>query len=147
MEKRKVEDIYEIGGRKFVLKKFDPMLGNYILLQLFTMTLPFGLSAKINQALAADGKIGDSGSHMMSKDEFMNLQKDILSHVYERLEGRDAPLINNNGSYGVSNITMGIIFQLLVAEIAFNFMDFFGDLGLSNIFTSLSDTNLQNTPQ
>ena len=140
MEKRKVEDIYEIGGRKFVLKKFDPMLGNYILLQLFTMTLPFGLSDKINQALDASGQIGNN-SRMISKEEFMSLQKDILSYVYERLEGRDAPLINNNGSYGVSDITMGILFQLLIAEIAFNFTDFFGDLGLKDIFTSPLDTN------
>ena len=140
MEKRKVEDIYEIGGRKFVLKKFDPMLGNYILLQLFTMTLPFGLSDKINQVLDASGQIGNN-SRMISKEEFMSLQKDILSYVYERLEGRDAPLINNNGSYGVSDITIGILFQLLIAEIAFNFTDFFGDLGLKDIFTSPLDTN------
>lgn len=140
MEKRKVEDIYEIGGRKFVLKKFDPMLGNYILLQLFTMTLPFGLSDKINQVLDASGQIGNN-SRMISKEEFMSLQKDILSYVYERLEGRDAPLINNNGSYGVSDITMGILFQLLIAEIAFNFTDFFGDLGLKDIFTSPLDMN------
>lgn len=142
MEKRKIEDIYEIDGRKFVLKKFDPMLGNYILLQIASMTLPFGLSDKINDMIGM-GK--QSNLKIMGKQDFMELQKDILSNVYERLEGRDAPLLNNNGSYGVSDVTMGIVFQLLVAEIAFNFVDFFGGLGLKDLFTNPSDTNQQIT--
>ena len=54
MDKRKTEDIYEVRGRTFVIKKFDPMIGNYILMQIMTMTLPFGLSSMISKAVGAD---------------------------------------------------------------------------------------------
>lgn len=132
MENRKTQDIYSIGDRNFILKSFDPMIGNYILMKILTMTLPFGLSEKISQMT---GMPSSENSKFMSKTEFIELEKDILSFVYEQLPGNTPCVINENGSYGVNNLTMVMCFQLIIAEIAFNFSDFFGESGLASIFT------------
>ena len=131
MEKRKTEDIYECDGRKFILTKFDPMMGNYILYKLLTFTLPFGLSSKIASMFGMDS-LG-SGENI-GKEEFIELQKDILSFVYEQLPENRAPIMNKNGSYGIIDPSMILIMQLIVAEIAFNFADFFGEKGLKDLF-------------
>ena len=134
MEKRKVEDIYECDGRKFILTKFDPMIGNYILYKLLTFTLPFGLSSKIATMFGMDS-LG-SGENI-GKEEFIELQKDVLSCVYERLPDRDAPILNKNGSYGVSDFTMSLSFVLIIAELGFNFASFFEESGLQDIIGGL----------
>ena len=133
MEKRKTEDIYEYDGRKFVLTKFDPMIGNYILYKLLTFTLPFGLSNKIASMFGIDSL---GGGEKIGKEEFIDLQKDILSFIYEQLPEKRAPIMNNNGSYGIVEPSMILVMQLIVAELAFNFADFFGEKGLKDLFIS-----------
>lgn len=143
MDKRKTEDIYEVRGRTFVLKKFDPMVGNYILMQILTMTLPFGLSSAISKAVGAN--IGGGNTMKMSKEDFIDLQKDILSFVYEQLPGNITPVINSNGSYGVMDLDMMLCFQLIVSCLAFNFSDFFGDEGFAGLLTGSPISNTANT--
>ena len=145
MNKRKTEDILEVNGRKFVLTKFDPMLGNYILMKILTYTLPFGLSDRIAQAMGVKD-IG--GSQKIDKEDFIELQKDVLSCVYERLSDRDAPKKKKNGSYGVSDFTMSLSFVLIIAELGFNFASFFEESGLQDIIGGLQqDTPHVNTQQ
>lgn len=134
MDKRKTEDILEVNGRKFVLTKFDPMLGNYILMKILTYTLPFGLSERIAQTMGVKD-IG--GSQKIDKEDFIELQKDVLGCVYERLTDRDAPVLNKNGSYGVSDFTMSLSFVLIIAELGFNFASFFEESGLQDIIGGL----------
>ena len=135
MKERKTQDFYEVNGRTFILKKFDPMIGNYILLQILTMTLPFGLSDKISEAVGSEIGKG-SNCRNIDKKEFISLQRDILSFVFEKLPGNTPCVINDNGSYGINDFDMILCFQLIVAEIAFNFSDFFGEEGLTDIFMS-----------
>lgn len=145
MDKRKTEDILEVNGRKFVLTKFDPMLGNYILMKILTYTLPFGLSERIAQTM---GVKDVGGSQKIDKEDFIELQKDVLSCVYERLPDRDAPILNKNGSYGVSDFTMSLSFVLIIAELGFNFASFFEESGLQDIIEGLQqDTPHANTQQ
>ena len=54
IKKRKVEDTIIIEGRTFKLHKFDPLLGNYILLQLFTVALPFGIGDMLSSAVGSE---------------------------------------------------------------------------------------------
>lgn len=143
MDKRKTEDIYEVRGRTFVIKKFDPMIGNYILMQILTMTLPFGLSSMISKAVGAD--IGKGNTMKMSKNDFIDLQKDILSFVYEKLPGNTTPVINENGSYGVMDLDMMLCFQLIVSCLAFNFSDFFGEGGFADLLIDSPISNTANT--
>lgn len=134
MEMRKTEDIYEVRGRTFIIKKFDPFVGNYILMQILTMTLPFGMGSTISKAVGVDITKGNTSK--MSKEEFIALQRDILSFVYEKLPGNTTPVINQNGSYGIADFDMMLAFQLIVSTIAFNFSDFFGDEGFSTFLTN-----------
>lgn len=140
ISKRVTSDEVEIEGRTFKLKSFDPLLGNYILMKLFTFTLPFGISDMLKSKMGggteaqADNIAVDAP--MMPKAEFLELQRDILSHVEEVLHGGLAPVVRPNGTYGISDFTMKIALQLLIAVIAFNFNDFFGDLPSVEGFTA-----------
>lgn len=130
VKKRVTEDTMKIGDRTFKLHSFDPLLGNYILLKLFTMVLPFGIGDMIKGAIGkGTEKIPTSSSDAqpMGKADFLEMQKDILSHVTEVLQGGESPVVRENGTYGISDFTMSIALQLLIAAIAFNFNDFFGD--------------------
>lgn len=131
VKKRKVEDRIEIDGRTFQLKSFDPLIGNYILVTLFSVVLPFGIGDAIKLAIGSGSeniptKVSDS-SALIDKKSFVELQKDILSYVEEILPAGNASVILPNGNYGIMNFNMGIAIKLLIAEITFNFSDFFGE--------------------
>lgn len=131
VKKRKVEDRIEIDGRTFQLKSFDPLIGNYILVTLFSVVLPFGIGDAIKSAIGSGSeniptKVSDS-SVLIDKKSFVELQKDILSYVEEILPAGNTPIILSNGNYGIMNFNMGIAIKLLIAEITFNFSDFFGE--------------------
>ena len=132
INKRATTDELVIGERKFMLTKFDPLLGNYILLKLTTMAIPMGLGAIIGKGMGAEHALSSEGKTMMSKAEFLELQRDILSCCSEKLTGNNAPIIRGDGTYGISDFTMDIALQLLIAQIAFNFASFFEELGLSS---------------
>ena len=132
-KKRVTENELTIEGRTFRLRKFDPLLGNYILMKLFTMTLPFGIGDILKQAATKNTEMSaiasaNTKTEMMSKADFLELQRDILSHCYEVLPAGETPVVMQNGQYGIMNFTMGICMQLLIATIAFNFNDFFEDV-------------------
>lgn len=119
-KKRVTEDTIEIDGRTFVMKKYDPMLGNYILMAAASSTLPFGISSALAKAFGIDV----SNNQKMSKDQFMELQRDVLSFCYERLPAGDAPIITKTG-YGVLNLDSKILTNLFLSSMIFNFNDFF----------------------
>lgn len=144
ISKRKTNDTIEIDGRTFMLEAFDPLLGNYILVKLLTFTLPFGLSGAVGEKLNSD-EIKNSQNPTLSKNDFMELQKDILSCCYEILPSGKTKIINENGSYGIINPTMKIFFQLIIASLAFNFSDFFGEGGLTDTLGGLTDSFQPNT--
>lgn len=129
IKKRVTEDIIEIEGRTFKLKSFDPLIGNYILLKLITMILPFGIGDMIKKNIGEGTEMipesSSTSAKMMSKEEFIEFQRDILKHVFEILPGDTVPVVRENNTYGIQNFTMTIAISLLVAEVAFNFNDFF----------------------
>lgn len=129
IKKRVTEDIIEIEGRAFKLKSFDPLIGNYILLKLITMILPFGIGDMIKKNIGEGTEMipesSSTSAKMMSKEEFIEFQRDILKHVFEILPGDTVPVVRENNTYGIQNFTMTIAISLLVAEVAFNFNDFF----------------------
>ena len=133
LKKRITEDKIEIDGRTFKLTSFDPLIGNYILLKLFTMILPFGVGDALKKQMGeGTEKIPDSTSSnakMMSKEEFIDFQRDILKHTFEILPGDTVPVVRDNNTYGIQNFNMTIALNLLIAEVAFNFNDFFSESG------------------
>lgn len=125
--KRETTSTYNIGGRNFLINSFDPMEGNYILAQIITFVLPFGIGDMLKGSVGTEMKtdIGTSGK-MMSKKDFIDLQIDILKYVEEVFPTNEkSPVVRENGTYGVTDVTMNMLIKLLVATLAFNFKDFF----------------------
>ena len=81
-------------------------------------------------------KVGNSSNKMMGKQEFLDLQRDILSVCFEKLPAGETPVVRENGTYGISDFTASIALQLLIGSIAFNLTDFFGVLPSTSNLTS-----------
>lgn len=131
-KKRETYTTYENDGRKFKINAFDPMSGNYILIQILTCVLPFGISDAIKQQAPGSEtamKVANSNNKMMSKQEFIALQTDILSTVEEVLpSGNTSPVVRENGTYGVEDVTSVLCLKLIIASLTFNYKDFFKEL-------------------
>lgn len=136
---RKNEKEIKIGERTFLVKKFDPMTGNYILMKIMTMVLPFGMGGALSGALG-DANALSSATGKMSKVEFMELQTEILQCCFEVLPGNTTPVLHANGSYGVVDFDMTTCLQVLIGALVFNFEGFFSEKGFSldNIMSSMS---------
>ena len=127
ISRRETTSTYNMGGRNFLINSFDPMEGNYILAQILTFVLPFGIGDMLKSSMGTEMKsdIGSTGK-MMNKKDFINLQIDILKNVEEIFPtGEKSPVVRENGTYGISDVTMGMLIKLIVATLAFNFKDFF----------------------
>lgn len=127
ISRRETTSTYNMGGRNFLINSFDPMEGNYIIAQILTFVLPFGIGDMLKSSMGTEMKsdIGSTGK-MMNKKDFINLQIDILKNVEEIFPtGEKSPVVRENGTYGISDVTMGMLTKLIVAALAFNFKDFF----------------------
>lgn len=132
-KKRETTSIFDYEDRKFEIGSFDPMEGNYILMQILMFTLPFGISDALNEKFGTNNKIEQK---TISKEDFIQLQTDILSNVNEILyTGEKTPVVRQNRTYGISDVSMMLIIKLIIATLAFNFKDFFKESQLLNIFT------------
>lgn len=123
-KKRETEKLLEIEGRNFKIKKLDPLLGNYILATVMTAVLPMGLGGMIQKKT---GMNMPTGGAELSKAKFLELQRDILSVCYEVLPAGDAPVVREDGTYGIGDFTATLAMGLLTASMAFNFVDFFAE--------------------
>lgn len=131
-KKRETYTTYEFEGRKFRINAFDPMTGNYILMQIATTILPFALGDSIAQSVPGSEKVINNAKNsgkMMSKQEFISLQTDILSTVEEMFaSGLSSPVVRENGTYGVEDVTSMMCLKLIIASLTFNYRDFFKEL-------------------
>ena len=131
-KKRETYTTYENEGRKFKINSYDPMSGNYILMQILSCVLPFGISDALKQQVPGSEtamKTANIGGKMMSKQDFISLQTDILSTVEEILpSGNTSPVVRENGTYGVEDVTSILCLKLIIASLAFNYKDFFKEL-------------------
>lgn len=131
-KKRETTSIFEYEDRKFEIGSFDPMEGNYILMQILMFTLPFGISDALNEKFGTNNK---TEQKTISKEDFIQLQTDILSNVNEILyTGEKTPVVRQNRTYGISDVSMMLIIKLIIATLAFNFKDFFKESQLLNTF-------------
>lgn len=142
---RVTEKTVELKGRKFKIRTFDAMTGSYIAFTLFEKMMPMGVEEKVLATLQAEGTdpglVVPQGRTLMSKGEFYAFMRDCLSVVYEELPGRDAPILNPNGSWGVpdlQNDTM-LVLLLVINALAFNVSDFFAGGGLKDLAASIRD--------
>lgn len=147
--KRETKKIVELQGRKFEIRSFDAFTGSYIAFTLLEKMLPMGMEAKVMNAVKADG--GDAAVSLpsraiMSKADFIAFQRDVLSVVGEVLPGRTAPIINENGSWGVEDIADNamLVIMLTIHALVFNIAGFFGGDGLMELKAGLQDLSFAN---
>ncbi|CQR71683.1 hypothetical protein SOV_04790 [Sporomusa ovata DSM 2662] len=142
MEKREQFKIVEIAGRKWRIEKFDAMTGSYIAYKLMGHMLPGGFDGQITGGNAPKDRT------VMSKKEFADLQLDCLHVCYEVLPAGKAPVIGENGAWGVMNIEDDTItvLALTVHALAFNISGFFDGNALKELIASFSGMTLFNAP-
>lgn len=61
ISRRETTSTYNMGGRNFLINSFDPMEGNYILAQILTFVLPFGIGDMLKSSIGTEMK-SDIGS-------------------------------------------------------------------------------------
>lgn len=135
MAKRETEKIIELQGRKFKIEKFDALTGSYIAFVLAEKFMPMGLDAKAGLTDMPKDR------SLMSKQEFMDLQRDCLGVVSEILPAGARPVLNENGTWGVMDIERDtrLVILLTVHALAFNIAGFFDGEGLAELKGSLAD--------
>ena len=129
LRKREDKKRIEVQGRTFILTALDPLLGNYILIKVMTTILPMGISDSLEKGIGTEIVNKNSSEiKMMSKEEFIDLQKDLLCTIYEELESDNVtPVMRENGTFGISECSLSLIAKLLIESLVFNFKDFFGE--------------------
>ena len=137
-EKRVTESIYEDNGRKFKLGSYDPIEGNYILTQVISFVLPFGIGDALLSGLEEGSEVNISKGRTknnlpkMPKEDFTSLMRDILMTISEVYDGgAESPVVRDNGTYGIDNLTMSLAIKLVIASLAFNFKNFFSEVPLA----------------
>lgn len=138
---REKSKVIEIMDRKFEIKKFDAYTGGYIIFQLFEKFLPSGMEKKIP---AGAGKniagVLPQNRTAMTKAEFRSFMQDCLSAAGEVLPARTAPIINDNGSFGVEDVGDNAMLAILLCinVLTYNVSDFFVADGLKELKKALS---------
>lgn len=147
MNKRETVSTFNLNDREFEINAYDPMEGNYILAQILAFVLPFGIGDMLSASVGTEKQnvIPTSGK-MMSKQDFMSLQIDILKTVKEVYStGEKSPVVRENGTYGVADVSMMMVLKLIVASLAFNFKDFFKEVPSKDIIMDQLGLKFANT--
>lgn len=120
MKKRVTEKVIEIQDRVFVIEKMDAMTGSYIAFSLVSRSVPAAIAGATGIGMPQTGSV-------MTKKEWIELQKDILSCVSEKLPAGRIKVIDSQGNFGVSGMETNapLLMRLTIDSIQFNFMDFF----------------------
>lgn len=135
MDKRETYKDVDFNDRKWRINKFDAMTGSYIAYKLMAEALPMGLSSQIGIPEKAN-----KSNKLMSKEDFFDLQKDCLKVCAEVLPAGPAPVIVDNGNWGVMGIendTKTVLF-LTVQALIWNVTGFFDESLLTSIAGAMS---------
>ena len=137
MEKREIHKQIEINGRKWRISKFDALTGSYIAYTLMSEILPMGLNSKL-------GIPSPKTSTKMSKEDFINLQKDCLKVCGEVLPAGAAPVIGENGNWGVADAEhdAALVMNLTIQALVWNIPSFFDESLLSSLANAMSGLSL-----
>ena len=134
MDERKIEEVVEIQGRKFVIRMFPADEGLAVLKELITRAIPFNLFSglgfggqKLSDVIGAFGI--DNSKSQMTVDEFATFEKRLLRCVKARLKDGDESILSEEGQFQVVNIeyNLTLVLKLLVEVVRVNYSDFFVD--------------------
>lgn len=117
MDIRSTEREIELEGRKFVLRKFDPLFGSYISLKVFNAADESKNKFNVEDALTKI--MGEDYAH------YVQLQTKILGYCSEVLPAGKIPVVNSEGNIAVMDMTAPMTLALSVSVIMFSLEDFF----------------------
>ena len=149
IKKREDYKDVEVGGRKWRIGKFDAMEGSYMLFKIMGVITPL-LSKKTSEDRADEVNYTEMflGVTTLSKQDFKEIQIGCLKVCSEHLAAGFAPVLNENGTYGVIGIERdtSTVLALTVHALMFNVADFFAAspfgslIGVENIFQRFTKT-------
>lgn len=128
----------ELGGRKWIIGKFEARTGSYIAAKIMSSALPSGLEEQLNLPSLPKGR------SFMSKAEFFELQNECLKICYEDLPAGKSPVMADNDAWGVANIEddMVLVISLTIHALIHNISGFFVGSGLKDLLASLRGMKL-----
>jgi hypothetical protein len=138
MKRESIKDI-ELAGRRWRIKKFDALTGSYISYKLLSQMLPGGVDKQLGNM--------PEGRQVMCKEDFISLQKDCLSVVYELKEAGanqfPMQIMMPNGSWGVEGLDddTATVLALTIHALIFNVSGFFDGNTLKELTGSLTGLN------
>lgn len=134
MNRRETYKTWEFGGRNWRIGKFDAMTGSYIAYKLMAEILPMGLGGQIGIPAPKNGTA-------MSKTDFMELQKDCLSVCAELLPAGPAPVMDENGNFGVQSLDHDAktVLALTIQALVWNVTSFFDESLLNSMSEAMSN--------
>jgi hypothetical protein len=132
VNKRELYKTFEFEGRQFRIGKFDAMTGSYIAYKLMGEMLPMGINIK--------GIHAPEGSKIMSKKDFIDLQKDCLTVCAELLPAGPTQVIDQNGEFVIEDIENNakLALALTIQSLVCNVADFFDENLLQSLATGMS---------
>ncbi|HBC94297.1 MAG TPA: hypothetical protein DCZ10_15720 [Pelotomaculum sp.] len=146
MNKREIYKPFEFEGRKWRIGKFDAMTGSYIAYKLMAEMLPMGLNAAVGipapgSPEAQNLSLAPAQTAVMSKADFFELQRDCLSVVAEMLPAGPAPVLLENGQFGVDDLEHDArtVLALTIQVLSWNVSSFFDAALLGSLADSISN--------
>ncbi len=116
--------------RIFVVKKMNPLLGIAVLKEILFGALPVDLFSDVEGMGQVTSMFSNVQKKEMSIDEFVKLERRLLSNVSEKLKSGEVPVIDSAGNYRVSNLENNMFLNgyLMVKVVEVNYKDFFLEL-------------------
>ncbi|MGG3012298.1 phage tail assembly chaperone [Brevibacillus parabrevis] len=138
----------QIGERTFRIKKFPAKTGSFVLIKVTKILAPLfaGFKPNLNAKSPEDFKFDDfdftsaiEQLSSISEQDFNYLQEQALKVCYEVLPAGLAPVLNENGMFGVENLEddTATVMALMVHALGFNVTSFFQGSGLTGVVMSL----------
>ena len=138
MPVKQKEKHIELGGRKWVIGKFDALTGSYITAKLMATALPGGMEKQLDMPNLPKGR------SFMSREEFTELQTECLKVCYEELKAGKAPVMAANNAWGVADIEddMVLVISLTIHALIHNVSGFFEGSALTDLVGSFKGMSL-----
>ena len=132
--------VIKLQDREFKIHRMNALAGSYLVYQLMGSMLPGGMDKSVTAGKAP------SDRKKMSREEFTEIQGECLKVCTETLKAGDTPIINPNGSFGVSDIetNLTLVLALTVNALVFNISCFFEGNALKELTDSFQGLRLSN---
>ncbi|TRY23679.1 hypothetical protein FOI68_20655 [Brevibacillus sp. LEMMJ03] len=139
----------EVKGRKFRIRKFSARVGSFMIIKLTSILAPMFSRMKLRAGGIEDFNPDDfdiSGFleplARMSEKDFNYIQEQALRVCFELLPAGPAPVLNENGSFGVADLEddTAAVMELTIHALGFNLTGFFQDSGLSGLVAGLTSS-------